>query len=76
MTLTLKGIPDAVYKRLKASAETNRRSLNNEAIVCLEAALLPAKAGPSARIGRARVIRAALSPAKFKARDIEAFKKH
>ncbi len=42
-TLTLKNIPDLVYQRLKASAEENRRSLNSEAIVCLEMALLPAK---------------------------------
>lgn len=39
--LTLKNIPDAVYERLKASAEAHRRSLNSEAIVCLEAALIP-----------------------------------
>ena len=73
-TLTLKNIPDAVYQRLKTSAQTNRRSLNSEAIVCLEAALLPAKLGPNERIARARELRAALSPATFKARDIEAFK--
>lgn len=73
-TLTLKNIPDAVYQKLKTSAETNRRSLNSEAIVCLEAALLPAKLGPSERLARAREIRTALAPAKFKARDIETFK--
>lgn len=74
-TLTLKNIPDAVYQRLKTSAETNRRSLNSEAIVCLEAALLPAKLGPSERLARARELRTALLPATFKARDIEAFKR-
>jgi len=73
-TLTLKNIPDVVYQRLKTSAETNRRSLNSEAIVCLEAALLSTKPGPSERLARARELRAALLPAKFKARDIEAFK--
>lgn len=73
-TLTLKNIPDVVYQRLKCSAEANRRSLNSEAIVCLEAALLPAKLGPSERLARARELRAALAPAKFEARDIEAFK--
>ena len=34
-TLTLKDIPDDLYKRLKRSAETRRWSLNGEAIVCL-----------------------------------------
>jgi len=73
-TLTLKDIPDAVYQRLKISAQTNRRSLNREAIVCLETALLPAKLGPGERLARARELRATLSPAKFKACDIETFK--
>lgn len=39
-TLTLKNIPDDIYERLKLSAEANRRSMNSEAIVCMETALL------------------------------------
>jgi len=74
-TLTLKNIPDAVYQRLKVSAEVNRRSMNSEAIVCLEAALLPTKVAPSERLARARELRAALTPAKFRARDIDPFKR-
>jgi plasmid stability protein len=35
--LTLKGVPDEVYKRLKTSATVNHRSLNSEIIACLEA---------------------------------------
>jgi plasmid stability protein len=38
-TLTIKNIPDTLYRRLKASAEEQRRSLNSEVIVCLEQAL-------------------------------------
>lgn len=38
-TLTIKGLPDDLYERLKASASDHRRSLNSEAIVCLERAL-------------------------------------
>lgn len=41
VTLTLKNIPENVYTRLKLSAEVHRRSLNSEAIVCLEAVLVP-----------------------------------
>ena len=41
-TLTLKNIPEHVYDRLKWSAQVHRRSLNNEAIVCLETVLAPA----------------------------------
>ena len=37
-TITLKGLPDALYERLKQQAEANRRSLNSEVIVCLEQA--------------------------------------
>lgn len=40
-TLTLKNIPDEVYDRLRLSAATHRRSLNSEAIVCLETVRLP-----------------------------------
>ncbi|MDP3812993.1 MAG: Arc family DNA-binding protein [Hydrogenophaga sp.] len=73
-TLTLKNIPDAVYDRLKASAVLHRRSMNSEAIVCLEAVLVPTRVTPTERLARARALRAALKPAKFLARDIDAMK--
>lgn len=73
-TLTLKNIPDAVYDRLKLAAEMHRRSLNSEAIVCLESVLLPTKMMPSERLARARKLRAALPAEKFLARDIDAAK--
>jgi plasmid stability protein len=74
-TLTLKNIPDDVYERLKASAEAHRRSLNSEAIVCLESVLLPARTEPAERLARARALRAGLPRGKFKARDIDAMKR-
>lgn len=74
-TLTLKNVPDAVYERLKASAQSNRRSLNSEAIVCLEAVLLPTRMTPVERLARARELRAALPKGTFCARDIDAFKR-
>lgn len=74
-TLTLKNIPDAVYDRLKLSAETHRRSLNSEAIVCLEAVLLPTRMAPGERLARARELRAALPQNAFRARDIDAAKR-
>ena len=37
--LTIKGLPDDLYRRLKAEAETSRRSLNSQAIVCIERGL-------------------------------------
>lgn len=74
-TLTLKNIPDAVYVRLKSSAEMHRRSLNSEAIVCLESALLPGRINPTERLARARALRSTLLASKFKARDIDALKR-
>ncbi len=38
-TLTIKNLPDDLYARLKAQAKQRHRSLNGEAIVCLEEAL-------------------------------------
>lgn len=73
-TLTLKNIPDEVYDRLKASAQTHRRSLNSEAIVCLESVLLPGRMDPGERLARARALRASLPKTKFRARDIDTFK--
>ena len=74
-TLTLKNIPDEVYVRLKASAQSHRRSLNSEAIVCLESVLLPGRASAEAVIARARAIRETLPNRKFSAKDIDAFKR-
>ncbi len=73
--LTLKNIPDEIYERLKAAAEQHRRSLNGEAIVCLEAVLLPARVTPAERLARARELRAALAPRTFRATDLDQFKR-
>jgi antitoxin FitA len=37
--LTIKNLPEEVYRRLKESARLSRRSLNSEAIVLLERSL-------------------------------------
>ena len=74
-TLTLKGIPDDLYVRLKETAQVHRRSLNNEAISVLETVLLPRKATSSDRIVRARALRAAIEGGKFTAKDIDAHKR-
>ena len=74
-TLTLKNIPDSVYERLKASAELHRRSMNSEAIVCLEAVLASTRVAPAERLARARALRAALEPAKFPVLELDALKR-
>ncbi len=72
-TLTLKNIPDEVYGRLKTAAQAHRRSLNSEAIVCLETVLIPTKMTSSDRLARARQLRAGLGT-QFDVRDIDALK--
>ena len=37
--ITVKNIPDPLYKKLKRSAAENRRSMNSEIIHCLESVL-------------------------------------
>ena len=74
-TLTLKNIPDEVYERLKEAADMHRRSLNSEAIVCLESVLLPGRVAPGERLARIRALRSRLRSAKFKAKDIDALKR-
>lgn len=74
-TLTLKNIPDDVYERLKAAAAIHRRSLNSEAIICLELVLVPQRAAPGERLARARELRAGLSAPAFQVEDIDALKR-
>jgi antitoxin FitA len=74
-TLTLKNIPDEVYERLKFSAQLHRRSLNSEAIVVLESVLVPTRMPTGERLARARELRGALGKTKFRAKDVDAFKR-
>jgi plasmid stability protein len=43
-TLTIKGMPDALYECLKARAAQHRRSLNHEILVVLEQTVVTAVA--------------------------------
>ena len=74
-TLTLKNIPDEIYERLRQSADLHRRSLNSEAIVCLETILVPTRIAPAQRLARARALRAELPQGKFRAKDIDTAKR-
>jgi antitoxin FitA len=75
MNMTLKNIPDELYERLKATAHLNRRSLNGEAIMCLDMVLRKPKMPASERIARAKALSVDLSRKKFKASDIDKFKR-
>ncbi len=56
-SLTVKNIPNDLYNELRQVAETHRRSLNSEIIVCLEKALLHTKITPEQRLENAKAIR-------------------
>ncbi len=56
-TLTIKGLPDLIYERLKAQADAHRRSLNGEIIVCLERAVTATRFDPAAWLAAARAFR-------------------
>lgn len=45
-TLTIKNLPDVLYQRLKAKAAEHRRSLNSEAILAVERAVVDSGAAP------------------------------
>jgi len=74
-TLTLKNVPDEVYRRLKAAAEAHRRSLNSEAIVCLESVLIPGRVDVADRLAAARAMRARLPKLVVRRRELDAFKR-
>jgi plasmid stability protein len=56
-SLTLKDLPVNLHRQLRARAERHRRSLNREAIACLEAAVLAEPVDVDALLAEARAAR-------------------
>jgi antitoxin FitA len=56
-TLTIKNIPDELYRQLKKTAEQHRRSLNREVIVCLERSLQNSRSDVGSLLLRVRELR-------------------
>ena len=75
-TLTLKNLPDALHDRLSAAAKRHRRSLNNEAIVCLEAGLGAEVPSVDEELVRIRALQESLGPRTFDPDDIDALSGH
>lgn len=73
-SITLKNLPDALHARLAAAARRHRRSLNNEAIVCLEAGLAQAPPATEDRLTVIRALRQTLPPITFAPADINTLK--
>lgn len=59
-TLTIKGLPDGLYERLRRRAADQRRSINREAILCLEQALQEPRPDPAEILARADALRVRL----------------
>jgi predicted transcriptional regulator len=59
VTLTLKGIPDELYEKLKEVAKANNRSINGEVLFAIKRALLTQPINVEATLERARVLREA-----------------
>lgn len=57
VNLTLEGLPDELHARLKEEAKRNRRSLNAEAIRCLERGLGTTTVDPADLRERLRAVR-------------------
>ena len=59
-TLTIKGMPDDLYQRLKERAMQHRRSLNSEILVALEQSVSLPAPDAQALLARADALRATL----------------
>jgi plasmid stability protein len=58
VSITVKNIPGKLYKKLKARAEADRRSVNSEIILILDGALSVRSLKPEDMIALARQLRA------------------
>lgn len=74
-SITLKNLPDALHARLVGAAKRHRRSLNNEAIVCLETGLGTANPSVEGQLARIRALRESLKPHSFDPDQIDEFKR-
>lgn len=60
-TITIRGIPDQVYRRLRKRAAEHHRSLNSEIIVCLERYVQGTLVDPEQSLRRADALRGRLA---------------
>jgi antitoxin FitA len=74
-SLTIKNLPAAVYENLKHSVEIHRRSMNSEAIVCLETVLAPSQVSTAEKLARARAVRATIAGKQVDHKLIDEFKR-
>lgn len=73
--LSVKGVPDEVYERLKQAATVNHRSLNSEIIAVLEAHVLPRRISAQDHLSAIRAARARLDRESFDHGQIDRIKR-
>ena len=56
-SITVKNIPETIYKKLKKQAEAQHRSMNSEIIACLEQSVNPIRVSPDEILRQARMMR-------------------
>jgi hypothetical protein len=59
VTLTLKGIPEELYERLKEVAKANNRSINGEVLFAIKRAIFAQPIDVETMLERARILREA-----------------
>jgi antitoxin FitA len=69
--ITVKGIPDEVYQRLKAAAEANHRSVNSEIITRIEQSLMPRRVPTAEVLARVRRLHTSFEGRKFELAELE-----
>ena len=73
-TLTIKNIPEELHERLRESAALHQRSINGEAISCLEKGLGGNRLNPEDFLGQVRSLRARMPRVFVTERDLRAAK--
>jgi plasmid stability protein len=73
-TLTIKNIPVKLHTRLKESVAQHRRSIDAEAISCLERVLVSNRVDPARFLARARALRARMPRVFVTQQDLDATK--
>ena len=56
-SITVKNIPEPIYKKIKEQAEARHRSMNSEIIACLERSVEPKRVSPDEILQQARMMR-------------------
>ncbi len=70
-TITVKGIPDELYQKLKVVAQMNHRSVNGEIISLIESSLMPRRIPASQLLARVRRLHESFGERRLDIRQID-----